>query len=347
MTAFLTRSLQVICGTCDSLNVVGAVRCMACGSPTDSVPAKAAGPGPRVMAQPVTPLHHETNERTVPMAQMPAAPRPAEPTRHGEAPPGLKRAGVTGATPALSTTPPPGSIASRGVPARPTFQSSSTPPPPQPVGPRFGLTVMAGPARGQRFKLGAGGAQIGRDRGVILFPEDPFISPLHATLSVRDGKLFVRDEGSTSGVYVSVSGQETISEGSLFCTGLRLFRYLGAIEPSPPWNRVDVLVYGASLPNNVVHYAVEEVLLGDRPGRCLLTPGPVLTIGQGRCDFSFPNDEGLAPRHCELAPTAGGAMVRDLSGGLGTYTRISGERALKSQDRLRVGQQTLQVELLS
>ncbi|MDX2015206.1 MAG: hypothetical protein SFW67_33745 [Myxococcaceae bacterium] len=341
MTAFLSKALQVVCPNCDFLNVVGAVRCMSCGAATDGTVAKTEQT-PKLVPQAATPIAQESNDKTMPNAPMPTS----SPSRPPEAPPGLRRSGVSGTPAELGSTPASPS-AGKGVPTRPTFQSSATPAPAQTPGPKFGLTVMAGPARGQRFRLGANGAQIGRAKGVILFPEDPFISPLHATLSVRDGKLFVRDEASTSGVYASVAGQETIPEGGLFCTGLRLFRYVGAIEPSPPWNRVDVLVYGAATPNNVVHYAIEEVLLGDRAGRCLLTPGPVLTIGQGRCDFSFPNDEGLAPRHCELAPLPSGAMIRDLSGGLGTYTRISGERALKAGDRIRVGQQTLQVELLS
>jgi pSer/pThr/pTyr-binding forkhead associated (FHA) protein len=207
--------------------------------------------------------------------------------------------------------------------------------------------VLAGPARGQRFKLNPNGTQVGRSRGIVLFPDDPFVSPLHATLFVRDGKLVIRDEASTSGVFVSISSTETVTPGSAFSAGLRLFRYGGAIEPQPNWNRVDVLVYGAPLPNNQVHYAIEEVLLGDRPGRCVITPGPVLTIGQSRCDFSYANDEGLAPKHCEIAPLPNGAMIRDLSGGLGTYVRVPQERTLKAGDRLRLGQQTIQVEAIS
>lgn len=315
MTAFLTKSLGVVCPSCDFLNVVGAVRCMSCGSATDGSAAKTDQ----------SPKH-----------------QPAEAPR-AEAPPGLRR---NTTPPELGSTPTSPSQG-RGVPARPTFQSSTAPAAQPAAGPKFGLTVLAGPARGQRFRLGANGAQVGRAKGVILFPEDPFVSPLHATLTVRDGKLFVRDDGSTSGVFASISGQETVPAGGLFCTGLRLFRYVGAIEPAEAWNRVDVLVYGAPVPNAVVHYAIEEVLLGDRPGRCIITPGPVLTIGQGRCDFSFPNDEGLAPRHCEVAPLPTGAMIRDLSGGLGTFVRINNERPLKAGDRIRIGQQTLQVELLS
>jgi pSer/pThr/pTyr-binding forkhead associated (FHA) protein len=335
MTAFLTKSLGVVCPSCDFLNVVGAVRCMSCGAATDSTAAKTDQSPKFVPQQPQS--MNEGSDKT-PTGSTQIQPKPVE------APPGLRRSGPT-TMPAELSSAPVAPSAGRGVPARPTFQSSATPLPQQPPGPRFGLTVLAGPARGQRFRLGPTGAQIGRARGVILFPEDPFVSPLHATLTVRDGKLFIRDENSTSGIYASIAGQETLPSGGLFCTGLRLFRYVGAIEPAPPWNRVDVLVYGAPVPNSVVHYAIEEVLLGDRPGRGIITPGPVLTIGQGRCDFSFPSDEGLAPRHCEVAPLPTGAMIRDLSGGLGTFVRVAGERPLKAGERVRVGQQTLQVEL--
>lgn len=333
MPALLTKNLGVVCPSCDFLNVVAAVRCMACGSATDGsgAPAGRTDVVPRV--QPGAELSsNAANEVTTPSGPVPSV----APT----APPGLKRS-TTGPTPAPAAPP-------RGPPTRPTFQSSApTQTTPQVAGPKFGLTVLAGPARGQRFRLAATGAQVGRSKGAILFPDDPFISPLHATLSIRDGKLYVRDESSTSGVYVSITGTETIPANGTFCTGLRLFRFVGAVEPAEPWNKVDVLVYGATVPNGQVHYAVEEVMLGDRGGRCLLSPGPVLTVGQGRCDFSYPNDEGLAPRHCEISPLPDGAMIRDLSGGLGTYVRVTGERPIKAGDRLRIGQQTLQVEALT
>lgn len=321
MVALLTRTLGVICPSCDFLNVVGAVRCMACGVATDGLPPISA-PSARPSQAAKTAPEPSTSEAVRPRgmdrsaSHQPQVPVPASPS-------GLRQ-------------PPP--------PPRPPATASH--PLPRAAALKFGLAVLAGPARGQRFKLNPNGTQAGRNRGIVLFPDDPFVSPLHATLFVRDGKLVIRDEASVSGVFVSISGTETVSSGSAFCAGLRLFRYGGAIEPQPTWNRVDVLVYGAPLPNNQAHYAIEEVLLGDRPGRCVITPGPVLTIGQSRCDFSYPNDEGLAPRHCEVAPLPNGAMIRDLSGGLGTYVRVQQERTLKPGDRIRLGQQTMQVEAL-
>ncbi len=335
MAALLKSQLGVVCPACDFLNVVAAAKCMSCGATTDapSLPA----PMPKT----------DKHQAHVPEAIAPAV-----------VPPGLKRANTVPAveavakpTLALPDPEPAPTNAMKslaGAPPRPSFQPTS--PPSQPAvqeGPKFGLSVLAGPARGQRFRLGAKGAQVGRSRGVILFPDDPFVSPLHGTFTQREGKLFVRDEESTSGTYVSINAQETISANSYFVTGLRLFHYIGALESAPPFAPGRLQIYGAPLPTNQVHYCVEEILLGGRPGRAMITAGPVFTIGQSKCDLSFPSDDGLASRHCELSPNQTGAMIRDLSGGLGTYVRLTGERPLKAGDRLRVGQQTLQVELLS
>jgi pSer/pThr/pTyr-binding forkhead associated (FHA) protein len=359
MVALLTKSLAVICPSCDFLNVVGAVRCMACGTATDGVAMHTAQtreqpkhPTPDTTPQAGTPGQSEATVRGV---HVDSIAEPPAPPRGPAAPPGLRPSGAKTLPPtappktgeALGVVPssPSGSF-NKGPPPRPTFQSSTVQPAAA-TGPKFGLAVLAGPARGQKFRLAASGAQIGRSRGLILFPDDPFVSPLHATLSIRDGRLFIKDESSTSGVYVSVTQQETIGALGYFSAGMRLFRFAGMVEPAPPWNKVDVLVYGAPLPNNQPHYVIEEILLGDRPGRTITTPGPVVTIGQGRCDFSFPQDEGLAPRHCEISPMASGAMIRDVSGGLGTFVRSAGDRALKAGDRIRIGQQTLQVEAIN
>ncbi len=326
MVALLRQNLGVVCPSCDFLNVVGAVKCMSCGTPTETAVGAPAAPAAAAVAAKPPP---------------PAAAEPA-------VPPGLRRAtnpGMPAARPPEPVRSPPPSQPSG--PARPTFQSSVQPPPAQPAGPKLAMAVVAGPARGQRFRIGANGAQIGRSKGVILFPDDPFVSPLHATLTVRDGKVVIRDDESTSGVFVSVAGQETIPPDSYFCTGLRLFRYAGALEPAPPFVPGRLQVYGAPVPTSQVHYSIEEILLGNRPGRSVITAGPILTIGQGKCDLSFPNDDGMAPRHCELSPMPTGAMIRDLSGGLGTFVRIVGERVLKPGDRVRIGQQTLQVEALN
>lgn len=218
---------------------------------------------------------------------------------------------------------------------------------PAPAASKFGLTVVAGSSRGQRYKLPVTGCVVGRSRGAILLQDDAFVSALHATFLVKDGTLFVRDENSASGVYVTIPGTEAIAPRTLFSAGTRLFRFSGRIE-IPVSQPGQPVVYGAPVPLGQSIYTVEEIMVGGRAGRAVVAATALLTIGQAHCDFSFPQDEGLAGRHCELSPTPSGAMLRDLSGGLGTYVRIppASERLLRSGDRVRIGQHVFQVEML-
>ena len=134
-----------------------------------------------------------------------------------------------------------------------------------------------------------------------------------------------------------------------FIAGQRLFRYtgpLGAPEPPPPGKPQ---TYGTPTdPGKSVH-RLEELLIGGRVGRAVVSDQPRLTVGQGSCDLSFPNEEGLAPLHCELKLTSTGALLVDRSEGLGTFVRVQPgiERPLTPGDRLRIGQQTLQIEVMS
>jgi len=276
------------------------------------------------------------------------------------------RASVPAGTP---SAPPVAAARVQGGPAPVPFGSTNTRPPPpvpdsampsragtppvaapgaaRPAASRFGLAVIGGSMRGQRYKLPVTGCVVGRQRGAILFPDDAYVSPLHATFLVKDGALFVRDESSASGVFVAVAGTEALAPRTLFSAGQRLFRFTGRLELVPPVaGRPHV--YGAPVPLGQAVYGVEEVLVGGRAGRAVVTAAPLLTLGQANCDLSFPGDEGLAGRHCELTPTPTGALLRDLSGGLGTYIRLASglERPLRPGDRVRLGQHVLQVENL-
>ena len=216
---------------------------------------------------------------------------------------------------------------------------------PAPIPSRYILSVTAGPARGQRFRLMANGCSVGRQRGAILFADDPFVSPHHAAFRIREGHLTVKDEDSVSGVYVAISTHELLMPGALFSVGPHVLRYIGpllsrAAEPGKP------RTYGAPVPQAGGLWGLEEILVGLRPGRAVVTAQPALTLGSSGADLVFAPDTQLAARHCEISPAPQGAVLRDLSGGLGTFVRVAAqERSLKQGDRVRIGQQTLTVEL--
>lgn len=272
-----------------------------------------ASPIPRVAPVANPPVHP---------APVPARPSPAaRPARASEGlPPGMR-------------------------PNRPAAPVAAPSPRPAPQPSRYVVGVVAGSAKGQRFRLLNSGCWLGRAKGAILFPDDVQVSPQHAAFRFRDEQLFIRDEASVSGVYVSIAGQELVAPGTLFCAGDRLFRFLGVV-PQPPIALGRTVPYGAPVPPGGALFGVEELLLGGRPGRAVVTGGPLLTIGQGHCDLRYPEDTNLALRHLELTLSGQGAILRDLSGGLGTYVRIGvQERGLRPGDRVRIGQQTLQIDL--
>lgn len=277
----------------------------------------------------------------------PAAPPPVVPAVAPAMPPPVAPAVAPAvpppAVPAVAATPAPARAPAAPAPATARLPAARPPP----AASRFGLSVIAGTSRGQRFKLPVGACNVGRSRGAILFSDDIFLSPLHATFLVRDSALYLKDESSASGVFVTINGAEIIPPMAFFSAGQRLFRFNGRLEPQPPLPGRPVS-YGAPLPTGHAVYGVEEILVGGRGGRAVVTAAPLLTIGQSRCDLSYPQEEGLAARHCELSLSPQGAQLRDLSGGLGTYVRLPpmAERPLRPGDRVRLGQHVLQVELL-
>jgi protease PrsW len=72
------------------------------------------------------------------------------------------------------------------------------------VGPVGYLLCTAGPLAGQRFDIGYGGIQIGRDPAAAqIVIRDPSVSKRHVWIGFRDSKLVAVDDGSTNGTYVN------------------------------------------------------------------------------------------------------------------------------------------------
>jgi pSer/pThr/pTyr-binding forkhead associated (FHA) protein len=214
------------------------------------------------------------------------------------------------------------------------------------VASRFILGLVSGTGRGQRFRLMANGCTVGRTRGAILFPEDIHVSAHHAAFRIKEGQLTVKDESSISGVFASIRAPEMLPPGGMFVIGQRLLRFQGLLTPPTP-DPTRPRTYGVPLPPQGVVWALEELLVGGRPGRAVATAQPLLTLGLAGCDVNFPGEPGLAPRHCELTASSKGALLRDLSAGLGTFVRLGPqERVLQGGDRVRIGDQVLLVEVV-
>jgi pSer/pThr/pTyr-binding forkhead associated (FHA) protein len=87
------------------------------------------------------------------------------------------------------------------------------------------LTVIIGrDVTGAAFPLLGDSCTLGRERGDINFPDDGYVSGLHARVSLRDGRVFLADLGSSNGTFIKVNGERAIGHESFVLLGQQLFR---------------------------------------------------------------------------------------------------------------------------
>jgi len=85
------------------------------------------------------------------------------------------------------------------------------------VFPNYGsIHFVSGPLSGQRFDIKADGDFIGRDGGSSqIVIGDPRISKRHLWIGVREGRVFIVDQGSRNGTFVNDPKSPRVSETSL------------------------------------------------------------------------------------------------------------------------------------
>ena len=87
------------------------------------------------------------------------------------------------------------------------------------------LSVVVGrDVDGSAFPLFGDAIVMGRERGDILFPEDGYVSGTHARISLRDGRVYLADVGSSNGTFLRVRGERVLPSGSFILMGQQLFR---------------------------------------------------------------------------------------------------------------------------
>src|SRR5206468_3242017 len=135
----------------------------------------------------------------------------------------------------------------------------------------------------------------------VAFPDDPFLSPLHAKLTYRHGELLLRDLGSRNHTWYFVDQPYKIVDGDLLLIGSQLlrFRRLGYPGPHPP-EADSTRRMGSSVPT--VDIAVVEQLRADGSVRDTfhLSPGRSVTLGREAGDWIFPYDATMSGRHAEI-----------------------------------------------
>jgi len=346
----LTGILGMVCRSCDAYNEPGTRACTGCGaslggSPPRPEPLAAAAPSAPTPAAPGAPVVRSFPKGGAATRMIPAAPlrRPGAPI------PLAARCPRCGAEPAPGTSCARCGQALRSsgtlvmapvAPPRPGNHGERTPG-------RARLTLERGDGEGKAFPLGPEPTKAGRSRGAVSFPDDPTLAPHHATFFYRSGSLHVRDEGAPGGIYLKVRGPSiALRPGEHLALGDRLLRFAGPLPPPGPPAPDGTRRLGAPRPTGPA-IVLEEVLEGGVPGRVFVRSGPSVTIGGAGCAVDL-GDPHLSQALAEIRVAAEGtAQLCDLGSSCGTFVRIPphAERELRDADVVRIGRQSLRVEV--
>jgi pSer/pThr/pTyr-binding forkhead associated (FHA) protein len=217
---------------------------------------------------------------------------------------------------------------------------------------------------------------IGRSEGQVVIPEDRYLSPRHARIARRvsasssggEAEFFLRDLGSTNGVFMRLGNQGSLggSLGSrespgassrdevplqdqdLFLVGQQVLRFevvKDAEDGLGPATQHGTLLFGtppAPRLARLCQRTVEGVTRDVFHVRKLET-----VIGRESGDIVFTDDPFLSRRHAIVRVDREKKQysLADLGSSNGTFVQVRGEVSIKSGDQFRIGQQLFRIEL--
>jgi pSer/pThr/pTyr-binding forkhead associated (FHA) protein len=198
----------------------------------------------------------------------------------------------------------------------------------------------------QRFERNAPDTTIGRQDGDIRFPEDVFLSPLHAKLSWEQGTLVVRDLGSRNGTWVFLEGAHRLLDGDLLLIGSQVirFRRLGYPGPHPP-DADATKRMGSLSPSADIASLTQLRSDGSVRDVIQLSPGRDVVIGREQGEWVFPYDPSMSARHALVRSEDADFVVVDANSRNGIALAARGDMTLRDQSRILVGDKLLRIEI--
>jgi len=200
---------------------------------------------------------------------------------------------------------------------------------------------------GMTFSLKSGETLCGRVNGIILFFDDPFVSPTHCAFSFREGALTIVDKSSLNGVYRRITGEQTLQDGDHLRVGRQLFRFETLTAGASELRRSegdDAKVWGS--PSPAAFGRLVQILEDGRAGETRLLSGDACNLGREQGQIVFPADGFISGRHCSFYVTGKEPRVKDLGSSNGTYVRVRGSATVNHGEFVLVGNQMLRVEIV-
>jgi len=198
----------------------------------------------------------------------------------------------------------------------------------------------------ERFDARGPDVTIGRQDGDIRFPDDPFLSPLHARISWERDRLLVRDLGSRNGTWVFLEAPHRLVDGDLLLIGSQVIRFRRLGYPGPHAPDADATKrMGSLIPSADIASLTQLRSDGSARDVIQLSPGRDVQIGRDRGDWTFPYDPSMSAVHATVRSEDADFVVLDANSRNGVAIAARGDVPLRHQSRILVGDKLLRVDV--
>ncbi len=190
---------------------------------------------------------------------------------------------------------------------------------------------------------------IGREGCDLNFPEDVLLSPRHASLTIREGRLFLKDLGSANGTYIRQRQDMELSPGDVFLLGQGLFRFKteSLDESQNPPSPQGTMMWDAAprLTRGPLTAKLEQIKLSGEVVAEYRLDKPETTLGRATGDLVFKDDRYMSGTHARIVAQPGRFILQDLRSRNGVYRRLRQEAELQDRDEFFMGERIFRVEI--
>lgn len=197
----------------------------------------------------------------------------------------------------------------------------------------------------EQHPMNKGEITIGRGDADVAFPDDPFLSPLHAKITAQGDQFRVRDLGSRNGTWYFVEEAHRLEDGDLFLVGSQVIRYkrLGYPGPNPP-ERDATRRMGSLIPSADIASLTQLRSDGSDRDTLHLSPGRNITIGREHGDWIFPYDPSMSGTHAQIQSEDADFVVVDAGSRNGVAVAVRGDLTVGPGARILVGDKMLRIQ---
>jgi pSer/pThr/pTyr-binding forkhead associated (FHA) protein len=189
---------------------------------------------------------------------------------------------------------------------------------------------------------------IGRENCDLNYPQDMLLSPRHASVSLLEGKLVLKDLNSQNGSFIRQRQDIELVPGDVFLLGRELFRFVtqsmdDSLNAAP--TEGTMMWSAPKLQKGPLTAKLEHIKLnGEVVGEFKLDK-PEITLGRTTGDLVFKDDPYMSGTHARIVAQPGRFVLQDLRSRNGVYRRVRSDIVLIDGDEFFMGEQLFHVDL--